>query len=93
MTTGSRRRSGVNSGAPTDGVRLSTDLGPRGERDPEAVHADEVLDELRAIWDRAPVPRERWHAWVDVIADCTRTSPSGSTRSMPTTRRGARSPA
>jgi hypothetical protein len=32
------------------------------------VDADEVLDELRVIWDRAPVPRERWHAWVDVIA-------------------------
>ena len=27
-----------------------------------------MLDELRALWERAPFPRERWHAWVDVIA-------------------------
>lgn len=27
-----------------------------------------MLDELRTLWERAPVPRERWHAWVDVIA-------------------------
>ena len=27
-----------------------------------------MLDDLRALWERAPVPRERWHAWVDVIA-------------------------
>lgn len=27
-----------------------------------------MLVELRAIWDRAPVPRERWHSWVDAIA-------------------------
>jgi hypothetical protein len=33
------------------------------------VDADGVLDELRAIWERTPVPRERWHAWVDVIAE------------------------